>query len=360
MGLQIGEIISKEQIEFEDLKGKTIAVDAFNALYQFLTTIRQADGTPLKDSKGNITSHLSGLLYRNMNLILGGVKLIYVFDGEAPKLKKKTHEKRKAMRDIMKEKYEKAKDEEDIEGMGKYARSETRLTDEMIAEAKELLRAMGVMIVQAPGEGEAQASELAKYENIYAVASQDYDCLMFKAPKLIQNLSMSRKRKTVTGYREVFPQVIKLDEVLKELEINQEQLICLGILCGTDYNVGGVKGLGPKKSLKLIKEVCGGEKGEEGSKGGEKGGGYCKKIFDVLENDEKYAKYEVNFDWKEIYDEIESPNVEKDIKLDFPKVNEDKIKEIMVEGHEFSEDRIQSQLNKLDKLEREKSQQTLF
>ena len=358
MGLQIGEIISKEQIEFEDLKGKTIAVDAFNALYQFLTTIRQADGTPLKDSKGKITSHLSGLFYRNMNLILGGVKFIYVFDGEAPELKKKTHEKRKAMRDIMKEKYEQAKDEEDIEGMGKYARSETRLTDEMIAEAKELLRAMGIMIVQAPSEGEAQASELAKYEKVYAVASQDYDCLMFKAPLLIQNLSMARKRKTATGYREVFPQIIKLNEVLKELELSPEQLICLGILCGTDYNVGGVKGFGPKKSLKLIKEFGGG-----GEKGGESCGNgieCCEKIFDVLENDEKYSKYEVEFNWKEIYDEIAEPRVEKDIELDFPKVNGDKIKEIMVEGHEFSEARIDSQLDKLDKVEREKSQQTLF
>ena len=106
MGLQISEIVSKQQIEFKDLKGKIIAVDAFNALYQFLTTIRQPDGTPLKDSKGRITSHLSGLFYRNMNLILEDVKLIYVFDGEAPELKKKTWEKRKEFRNVMKEKYE--------------------------------------------------------------------------------------------------------------------------------------------------------------------------------------------------------------------------------------------------------------
>jgi len=342
MGLQIGDIISKKEIQFSDLKGKTIAVDAFNALYQFLTTIRQIDGTPLKDSKGNITSHISGLFYRNMNLILEGIKLIYVFDGEAPELKKKTHEKRKAMRDIMKEKYEQAKDGEDIEGMGKYARSETRLTDEMIEESKKLLEAMGIMIVQAPSEGEAQATELAKKQNVYAVASQDYDCLMFKAPKLIQNLSMARKRKTSTGYREVFPQIIELEEVLKELEINQEQLICLGILCGTDYNFGGVKGLGPKKSLKIVQEFKS-----------------CEKVFDVLENDEKYARYDVDFDWKPIYNEIAEPNVDKNIELEFPKVNKDKIKEILLK-HEFSEARIDSQLEKLDKVERDKSQKTLF
>ena len=81
MGLQIGEIISKKEVFFSELKGKVIAVDAFNSIYQFLTTIRQPDGTPLKDSEGNVTSHISGLFYRNMRLILEGLKLVYVFDG---------------------------------------------------------------------------------------------------------------------------------------------------------------------------------------------------------------------------------------------------------------------------------------
>jgi len=164
---------------------------------------------------------------------------------------------------------------------------------------------------------------------------------MFKAPLLIQNLSMSRKRKTFSGYREVFPQIIKLDEVLKELEINQEQLICLGILCGTDYNPKGVKGIGPKKSLQIVKEF----KTKE-------------KIFNVIGKD-KYKKYELNFNWKEVYKEIAKPNVEKDVKIEFPKINKDKIKEILLK-YEFSEDRINNQLAKLDKLKKAKQQKTLF
>src|SRR3989344_4941740 len=122
MGLQVGEIIPKREIGFENLNGKTIAVDAFNSIYQFLTTIRQPDGTPLKDSKGNITSHLSGLFYRNMKLILEGMKLIYVFDGKAPDLKGKTQDLRRDIRDEGKKKYEKAMEEEDVEAMGKYSR----------------------------------------------------------------------------------------------------------------------------------------------------------------------------------------------------------------------------------------------
>ena len=119
MGLQIGEIITKREISFSDLKGKTIAVDAFNAIYQFLTTIRQPDGTPLKDSKGNITSHLSGLFYRNMNLISEGIKIIYVFDGKAPELKKRTQEIRMDAKDEARQKYKEAMEREDIEAMGK-------------------------------------------------------------------------------------------------------------------------------------------------------------------------------------------------------------------------------------------------
>jgi flap endonuclease-1 len=339
MGLQIGEIIPKKEISFSELKGKTIAVDAFNAIYQFLTTIREQDGTPLKDNFGNITSHLSGLFYRNMALIEKGIKLIYVFDGECPKLKHKTLEKRKELKDIAKEKYEEAKLKEDLEEMEKYAKSIVYLDEKKIIESKELLTAMGIAIIQAPGEGEAQASYMALKNNVYAVSSQDYDCLMFKAPKLIQNLSLAKKRKTVSGYKEVYPQIIELNEVLKTLEINLEQLICLGILCGTDYNPKGVKGLGPKKSLKLVKEFK-----------------IKEKIFKEIENNEKYV---IDFNWREVYNEIENPKIDKNIKIEFPKINKEKIKEILLE-REFSKERIESQLNKLDNLIEKSKQKTLF
>ena len=354
MGLQIGEIISKKEINFKDLNGKVIAVDAFNAIYQFLTTIRQPDGTPLKDSKNKVTSHLSGLFYRNIKLILEGVKLIYVFDGKAPELKEKTRENRREAREDYKERYEKAKDEEDIELMGKYARADVFLDEDKIRESKELLEAMGIAVVQAPSEGESQASYLAKEGLSYAVASQDYDCLMFKAPLLIQNLSLSRTRRTISGVKEVFPQVIELNQVFKELEISQEQLICLGILCGTDYNPKGVKGLGPKKGLKVVKEF--------GSKG-------CEGVFEALENDEKFSKLregsdsfdsdgKLVFDWRAVYEEIDRPNV-SEVEVEFPKLDGERIKEILMK-YEFSEKRIDNQLEKLDVLKERAKQRTLF
>jgi flap endonuclease-1 len=342
MGLQIGEIIPKKEISFSQLNGKVIAVDAFNAIYQFLTTIRQPDGTPLKDSKGNVTSHLSGLFYRNMNLLLEGMKLIYVFDGMTPKMKEKTHEKRREIRELMQEKYKQAVKDGDVLEMGKYSRRDVSLDERKITESKELLEAMGIAVVQAPGEGEAQASYLTKVGKADAVSSQDYDCLLFEAPLLIQNLSLARKRKTISGFREVFPQIIALQEVLQTLEINQEQLLCLGIISGTDYNPGGIKGLGPKKSLAIVREY----KTKEN-------------IFHALAEEDKFAKYELNFDWKKVYEAIKHPALDTRVKIEFPKINTKKIKEILLQ-YEFSEERIDTQLAKFSLIQKQASQRKLF
>jgi flap endonuclease-1 len=160
MGLQIGDIVPRDEVKFSDLKGKVIAVDAFNAIYQFLSSIRQPDGTPLMDSHKRITSHLSGLFYRNVSLLNEGIKLVYVFDGEYDSLKGKTQEKRQDSREQMKQKYEEAKDEEDIEMMGRYSKGFISLDREKIKESKELLEAMGIAVIQAPGEGEMQCAHI--------------------------------------------------------------------------------------------------------------------------------------------------------------------------------------------------------
>ena len=99
MGLSISEIIPRRYLEVSELKGKLLCVDAFNTLYQFLSTIRQPDSTPLMDNKKRVTSHLSGIFYRNINLLSGGMKLVYVFDGKPPELKFKTHGIRKGLRE---------------------------------------------------------------------------------------------------------------------------------------------------------------------------------------------------------------------------------------------------------------------
>ena len=257
MGVSLSGIVSAREISLEDLRGKRIAIDANNTLYQFLSTIRdKMTGEPLRDSKGEITSHLSGLFYRTAKLLENGIEPIYVFDGTPPEFKRETLENRIQIRADAKEKWEKALKEGDIEKVKMYAQGAARLTPEMSAEAQRLLEYMGVAWMQAPSEGEAEASCLASRGKVWAAGSQDWDSLLFGAPRLVRNLTITGRRKVARKekYIIVNPEVIELENVLSELGITHEQLILVGILVGTDYNMGGVKGFGPKKALALVKE----------------------------------------------------------------------------------------------------------
>jgi flap endonuclease-1 len=341
MGLNIREIISRKELDMSELKGKTLCVDAFNVLYQFLSTIRQADGAPLQDVEGKITSHLSGIFYRNVALLSEGIKLIYIFDGEPPKLKDKAHKIRGEFRDIARERYEESVEEKNIEMMKRYSSQLIRLDDNMIKESKELLEAMGICVIQAPGEGESEAAYLSRKEGIYGVVSQDYDSLVFGAPVLIRNLTISRKKKTPAGYIEVKPEKIILKEVLSELGIDLDQLISLAILVGTDYNPKGIPGIGQKKALKIVKGLESPEK-----------------IFESVKEKINELSDEDRFDWKVIFSLLRAPRT-KDFEIKFPERDFEKVKEILVKRHGFSEERIDNQLEKLNKIKISKNQKNL-
>ena len=342
MGLNINEIIPRKDLEIDELNGKILCVDAFNTLYQFLSSIRQPDGTPLMDSKKRITSHLSGIFYRNVQLISDGIRLVYVFDGKPPELKEKTHKIRKEGRDLAKEKYEEARQIEDLAAMKRYGSQLLRLDSEMIEETKELLKAMGIAIVQSPGEGEAEASYLSKIKKeVFAAASQDYDSLLFGSPMLVRNLTLARRRKTISGFVEVKPELIELEKVLNSLEINLDQLICLGILVGTDYNPKGIPGIGQKKALQIVRKYR-----------------QPVLIFKSVEEQLMSLPESERFDWQEIFQLFHKPDV-VDVDFEFGEVDEEKIKEILVEEHEFSNDRVEKQLEKLRDFEEKKKQKGL-
>ncbi len=256
MGVNLGNLVPKTAVALENLGGKVIAVDAYNALYQFLAIIRQPDGTPLKDHTGRITSHLSGLFYRTCNLLEMGLKVIYVFDGVPPSLKEIEIKRRVRVKEEALKKYEAALAEGKVEQARTYAQLTSRLKDYMTEDSKRLLDFMGVPCIQAPSEGEAQAAHLTKKGDADFCASQDYDSLLFGAPILLRNVTISGRRKLPRrqAYVEVTPETVDLKRVLKDLEITHEQLVDLGILVGTDFNPDGVKGIGPKTALKLIKE----------------------------------------------------------------------------------------------------------
>jgi flap endonuclease-1 len=253
LGVDFKDLVPKTPVKLEDLGGKTIAIDAYNAIYQFLAIIRQPDGTPLKDSTGKITSHLSGLFYRTSNLVEMGIKPIYVFDGIPPKLKAAEIERRHQVKVEAAVHYEKAVASGDTAKMRTFAQATMTMKDYMKGDAVKLLGLMGLPWIQAPSEGEAQATYLNKKGDADYCASQDYDCLLFGAPKLLRNVTISGRRKRGNAFIEILPEIVELQKTLNECNVTYEQLVDVGILIGTDFN-DSPKGVGPKTALKLIKQ----------------------------------------------------------------------------------------------------------
>ncbi len=245
----------KQELSFDELKDKVIAIDAYNTIYQFLSIIRQPDGTPLTDSKGRVTSHLSGLLYRTTNLLNYGAIPVFVFDGIPPTLKSKTIAARISRREKAMEEWKSAQEKGMLEEARTHAMASTRITKEVVSSAKELLGHMGMPFIQAPGEGEAQAAYLVENGLAYASASQDYDSFLFGAELVIRNVTITGRRKLPgkNVFINVKPEKILLKDLLSKFGIDRNQLIWAGMMIGTDFN-DGIKGVGPKTALKITKE----------------------------------------------------------------------------------------------------------
>jgi len=326
LGVNLRDLVPKTTISLESLSGKSIAIDAYNALYQFLAIIRQPDGTPLKDSGGRVTSHLSGLLYRTSNLVELGIKPIYVFDGTPPALKEVEIKRRMKAKEQATALYEKALSEGRMEEARMYAQATSRLKDYMAEDSKKLLDLMGIPWIQAPSEGEAQAAFLVKRGDADYCASQDYDSLLFGAPRLVRNVTISGRRKLPSKniYIEVIPEVVELENVLKECGITYEQLVDVGILIGTDFNPDGIEGLGPKTALKLIKEH-----------------GNIENAMPHLKN----ANFPV--EPQRIREIFLHPKVTENYKIEWKEPDDEGIVSFICGERDFSEDRVRKALEKM-------------
>ena len=307
MGTSIGEILEPLETSFDALSGKVIAVDAYNTLYQFLSTIRQPDGTPLKDSSGRTTSHLSGLIYRTTNLMEKGLKLVFVFDGKPPELKAKVIKARTERREAARKKWEEAEVPEEAL---KYAKASTRIDVTIVEESKQLLTYMGIPHVQALSEGEAQAAYMVIRGDAEFVCTQDYDSLLFGAPRVIRNLSAPRKKARL--------EVLDLHKFVQKQGVTREELIDLAILVGTDFNEG-VKGIGAKTALKLIKKYHSIEKIIANSK---------------IVEDTGIENYEL------VRDIFLVPDVSDSYEIVWRAPDVVKLKEMLCEEHEFAEERV--------------------
>jgi flap endonuclease-1 len=336
MGLDLKPILTHTNIKLSDLSNKIIAVDAFNTIHQFLATIRGSTGELLANSHGEITSHLSGLFYRNINLLAEGIKLVYVFDGVSSPLKTNEIQRRHQIKEIATEKYEKALVQGKLEEARKYSQATSVLTNNMIEESKRLLSLLGIPTIQAPSEGEATAANLTNTDLVQICASQDYDSILFGARRLVRNITISGKRKVPNrnAYIDVPLEIFHLEDILNQTKLTNEQLVDVGILIGTDYNIGGIPGIGPKTALKLIQK------------------------YSKLENIDQLQEPLSNVPYEEIRELFLKPKIANVTSNDinFEPVDYDKLVEFLCTEKNFSSDRVNSALQKVQNSDKNKNQ----
>jgi len=325
MGVDLRELVHPVKITFSELAGKSIAIDGYNAIYQFLAIIRGEAGEHLKDSSGRVTSHLSGLFYRNVNLMSLGIKPIYVFDGQPPELKRAEIERRRLAKVQAEALRQEAIERGDLASAKKYASATSYLKDYMIEDAKRILDLMGIPWLVAPSEGEATAAYMNRAGLVDAAASQDYDSLLFGAKVLIRNVTISGRRKLPNrnAYINVELERVQCDDVLRQLGITREQLVDIGILLGTDFNPEGFRGIGPAKALRLVKTY-----------------GSLEKI-DTLSNELSAIDYQA------IREIFLRPRVIESVEFDWRPIDEQGIEKFLCDEKDFSRERVRNALEKL-------------
>ncbi|MCL1811216.1 MAG: flap endonuclease-1 [Methanomassiliicoccaceae archaeon] len=323
MGVNLSGLIEPETVELSELEGKSVAVDAYNTIYQFLSIIRQPDGSPLCDRSGRVTSHLSGILYRTSNLIAQGIEPSFVFDGAPHELKKAVLSERKERREKAMTEWEDAKEEGDLKKAFSKAQQTSRMTPEIKESSKELISYLGLPIINAPSDGEAQAAYMCLKGNVWASASQDFDSILFGTPTLVRNMTITGRRK-VPGkdqYKDVKTEIIDSGGFLDTLKVTREQLVDMCILIGTDFNPG-IPGIGPKKSLKLVKD------------------------HGDLEGVMKHLSIEIP-SYQEVRDIFLSSKYTDDYSTSPAEVDREGVIG-MLEGYDFSRERVENTLDRID------------
>lgn len=325
MGLNLSPILDRKVISLKNLANKTLAVDASIEIHQFLAMIRKEDGSLFTNKKGIVTSHLIGLLFRTSRLICDyGIRLIFVFDGEPPKLKERILAQRREAKERALEEWREALARGDYRKAFSKAVVTGMLNKEIIESAKTLLKLLGIPYVEAPSEAEAQAAYMAANGHAWACATKDYDALLFGAPRIVRYLSIKGFEFLPSKgvFRPIKPELIISDEVFSKLGIDRLALIDMAILIGTDFNVG-VKGIGPKKALEIIKK------------------------YKRLENLPPSIKKQLPSNYEEIREFFLNPPVIKNVKIESKGIDEENLMRFLVDEMDFNEERVRKVVERM-------------
>lgn len=331
MGTPLTPIIRPiHKIGLRGIRYKIIAVDALNAVYQFLALIRLPDGELFRDKKGRITSHLIGISTRYTRLMYEyGCKFIFVFDGPPHPLKQRELERRKIQRKKSLEEWRKALREGDLAKAFSKAVVSAHVDNYIVESAKKLLELMGIPVITAPHDAEAQAAFIVNRGDAWAANTLDWDYLLYGGARMVRYI-------TLTGFewlpsrgiaRRLSPELIVLDEVLQSLDINRRQLIHVAILVGTDYNEG-IKGIGPRRALKLIR------------------------IYGGIERLPRDIRDKLPSYWGEVEELFLHPPVNNDYKIEFREPDAEGLYKFLVDEHDFSPRRVKLIVERLEKASR--------
>ena len=314
--------------EPQSLFGRKLAIDASMCIYQLLVAVRIGGGDNFTNEDGNVTSHLNGIFYRSIRLLELGIKPIFVFDGKPPEMKGGELLKRAEAKKAAEEAAKKAIEDGDLEAAERFQRRVNRVTPEMTEACKRLLKLMGIPIVEAPCEAEAQCAELVKNGDIFATASEDMDSLTFGTDRLIRHLWQGTS--ATAQKKGIKPTEFTLKIVLEDLDMTMDKFIDMCILCGCDY-VDGIRGIGSVKAHNMIKKD-----------------GDLKTIVDMLRNEKKHQVPE-DYPVEQLRSMFTDPEVTpaKDIKLKWGKPDVEGIKKFMVEENQFDATKIDTGIKRL-------------
>lgn len=231
MGISaLRKILAPAPLDVAELKGKTLAVDADNLIWSFVTALAGTGELP-KGPDGRSNAHLIGLLNRLTLYAKWGARSVWVFDGVQPLLKEATL-------------IERGERIEAARVAGDNYQATVAVGEDDLDECRSLLTALGVPWIVAPGESDAQCAQLVQSGKAWAAVTQDWDIALFGAPRALRNLTLSTTRT---------PELLDLEASLAAAGLTREKLVDAAILIGTDYNEG-VAGVGPVNAVKRVKQ----------------------------------------------------------------------------------------------------------